>query len=326
MKAVIYDKYGPPDVLVLGEIDTPVATGSDVLVRVIAAAVNPGDWDLLHGTPYLLRAVTGLRKPKNRVLGLAIAGRVESVGGNVTRVKPGDEVFAGISRGGFAEYALVPQDAIALKPSNLTFDQAAAVPVAGVTALQGLRDIGRVQPGHKVLINGASGGVGTFAVQVAKALGAEVTGVCSTANVDLLGSIGADHVIDYTREDFTRHGDRHDVVFDNVGNRSLSDCRRAVKRGGTLIPNSNKGSGRWVGSYLRRAVLALLVSPFVRQRLRPFAATEKVEDLAALRDLIESGKITPVIDRMYPLHETAKALDYYGQGHTRGKVVITVEN
>ena len=324
VKAIVYHEYGPPDVLELEDVDTPVVKDDEVLVRVYGVAVNPGDWDLLNGTPYVLRPMVGLRRPRNKVLGLAVAGRVEAVGSNTTRFQSGDEVYAGIGGGGFAEYACVSEDALALKPSNLTLEQAAAVPVAGVTALQGLRDTGRVQPGQKVLINGASGGVGTFAVQIAKAFGANVTGVCSTTNVDLVRSIGADHVIDYTQEDFTRNGEQYDLIIDNVGNRSLSDYRRALAPGGTLIPNSNKGSGHWIGGFLGRAVQALVVSPFVSQRLRPFAATEKSEDLVVLKELIESGKVTPVIDRTYPLNETAEALGYYGEGHTRGKVVITV--
>jgi NADPH:quinone reductase-like Zn-dependent oxidoreductase len=325
MKAIVNHEYGPPGVLELEDVDTPVAKGDEVLVRVLGAAVNPGDWDVMHGMPYVLRPMTGLRRPRNKVLGLAIAGRVEEVGSNVSEFQLGDEVYAGIGKGGFAEYACVSEDALAPKPSNLTFEQAAAVPVTGVAALQGLRDIGRVQPGQKVLINGASGGVGTFAVQIAKAYGADVTGVCSTSNVDLVRSIGADHVIDYTQEDFTRSRQRYDLIFDNVGNRSLSDCRRALSPKGMLIPNSNKGSGRWVGGFLRRGVQALVVSPFVPQRLRPFAATEKSEDLVVLKELIESGKVTPVIDRTYPLNKIAEALSHYGAGHARGKVVITME-
>ncbi len=325
MKAIVYHEYGSPDVLELEDVDKPVVKNDEVLVRVLGVAVNPGDWDLLNGTPYLFRMIFGLRKPRNRVLGLAIAGRVEAVGSDVSKFQLGDEVFAGISKGGFAEYACVPEDALALKPSNLTFDQAAAVPIAGVTALQGLRDTGRIEPGQKVLINGASGGVGTFAVQIAKSFGADVTGVCSTSNVDLVRSIGADDVIDYTKEDFTMSGQQYDLIFDNVGNRSLPDYRRALTRKGTLIPNSNKGSGHWIGGFLSRAIQALVVSPFVSQRLRPFAATEKSQDLVALAELIEAGKVTPVIDRTYPLTETAEAVSHYGTGHTRGKVVITLE-
>lgn len=324
MKAIVNHEYGPPGVLALEDVDVPVIRRDEVLVRVLAAAVNPGDWDVMHGTPYVLRLTTGLRRPRNRVLGLAVAGRVEAVGSKVSEFRPADEVYAGIGKGGFAEYACVPQDALAPKPANLTFEQAAAVPVAGTTALQALRDVGRVQSGQRVLINGASGGVGSFAVQIAKTLGADVTGVCSTTNVDLVRSIGADHVIDYTREDFTGNGQQYDLILDDVGNRTLSELRRALTPHGTLIPNSNKGSGRWMGGFLRRAVQALVVSPFVRQRLRPFAATEKREDLNVLTELIESGKVTPVIDSTYPLREVAEALSHYGAGHVRGKVVITM--
>jgi NADPH:quinone reductase-like Zn-dependent oxidoreductase len=324
MKAIVNHEYGPPGVLALEDVDVPVMRRDEVLVRVLAAAVNPGDWDVMHGTPYVLRLTTGLRRPRNKVLGLAIAGRVEAVGSNVSEFRPGDEVYAGIGTGGFAEYVCVPEGALAPKPSNLTFEQAAAVPITGVTALQALRDIGRVQPGQKVLINGASGGVGTFAVQIAKTFGGDVTGVCRTTNVDLVRSIGADHVIDYTQEDFTRNGQQYDLIFDNVGNWTLSELRRALTPRGTLIPNSNKGSGRWLGGFLRRAVQALVVSPFVPQRLRPFAATEKRQDLVVLTELIESGKVTPVIDSTYPLSEAAEALSHYGAGHARGKVIITM--
>jgi NADPH:quinone reductase-like Zn-dependent oxidoreductase len=326
MKAIVYHEYGLPcDVLELEDIAAPAVHDDEVLVRVEAAGVNPGDWDLVNGTPYILRPMVGVRKPKKAVLGLAVAGQVEAIGENVSKFQPGDEVYAGISNGGFAEYASVSEDAAALVPANLTYWQSAAVPVAAVSALQGLRDAGRVQPGQKVLVNGASGGVGTFAVQIAKHFGAEVAGVCGTTNVDLVRSIGADHVIDYTQEDFTTNGRRYDLIFDNVGNRSLSDCRRALAPAGILIPNSNKGSGRWLGSYVRRAVGALALSPFVSQKLRPFAATENGDDLVALTELIEAGEVTPVIERTYPLHETAVALDYYGKGHTRGKLVITMD-
>lgn len=324
MKAIVNHEYGLPGVLELGDVDPPVTRSDEVLLRVLAAAVNPGDWDVMRGTPYVLRLTTGLRRPRNKVLGLAVAGRVEAVGSNVAEFRPADEVYAGIGKGGFAEYVCVPEAALAPKPSNLTFEQAAAVPISGVTALQALRDIGRVQPGQKVLINGASGGVGTFAVQVAKTFGADVTGVCSTTNMDLVRSIGADHVIDYTQEDFTRSGQQYDLILDNVGNRTLSELRRALVHHGTLIPNSNKGSGRWMGGFLRRAVQALVVSPLVPQRLRPFASTEKRQDLVVLTELIESGKVTPVIDSTYPLREVAAAMSHYGAGHARGKVIITM--
>jgi NADPH:quinone reductase-like Zn-dependent oxidoreductase len=326
MKAIVYREYGSPhDVLELEEVDVPVVSDDELLLRVHAATVNPGDWDLLAGQPYILRPSVGFRAPRNGILGLAVAGTVEAVGSNATEVQPGDDIYAGISRGGFAEYVAVPEATAAPMPANLTHVQAAAVPVAAVTALQGLRDVARVQPGQKVLINGASGGVGSFAVQIAKYFGAEVTGVCGPANADLVRSIGADHVIDYTQEDFTTNGQKYDLIFDNVGNRSLSDCRRALAAVGILIPNSNKGPGRWIGGYLRRAAGALALSPFVSQKLRPFAASEKREDLAALTELIETGAVTPVIERTYPLNETAAALDHYGKGHTRGKLVITMD-
>lgn len=324
MKAVVYDEYGSPDVLRLEDVDVPVVKDGEVLVRVLGASVNPGDWYLLRGIPYVLRLSAGLRAPKDGILGRALAGRVEAVGSRVAKVRPGDEVYAEVPRGAFAEFACVPEDALAPKPSNLTFEQAAAVPLVGVTALQALRDIGRVRPGEKVLITGASGGVGTFAVQIAKSLGADVTGVCSTRNVELARSIGADHVIDYTQEDFTRSGQRYDLILDNVGSWALSDLRRALAPKGTLIPNSNTGGDRWIGAYLTRAMQALVWSPFVSQRLRPFGSTKKAADLVALTKLIEGGTVTPVIDRTYPLAETAQALQHYGAGHTRGKVVITV--
>lgn len=324
MKAIVNHEYGQPDVLRLEDVDQPVARDREVLVRVHAAAINPGDWDLMRGTPYVLRLATGLRRPRNTVLGLAVAGRVEAVGRDVKGFQPGDQVFAGIGRGGFAEYVCVPESALAPMPSNLTFEQAAAVPISGTAALQALRDVARIRPGQKVLINGAAGGVGTLAVQIARIFGAEVTGVCGTANADLVRSIGADHVIDYTQEDFTTGGQLYDVILDNVGNRSLSELRRALARQGTLIPNSNKGSGRWLGAYLRRAILALVVSPFVAQKLRPFAAAETRQDLVVLTGFIESGTVTPVIDSTYPLHEVAAAMRHYGAGHVGGKVVIRV--
>lgn len=324
MKAIVYRKYGSPDVLELEEVEIPVAKDDEVLVRIIGAGINPGDWYLLNGIPYLLRLSTGLFSPRKKILGLALAGQVEAVGGNVTRFRPGDEVFAEAAKGGsFAEYICLSEDALALKPSNLTFEQAATIPVVGTTALQAIRDVAAVQPGQKVLINGASGGVGTFAVQIAKSFGAEVTGVCSTTNVDMVRSIGAEHVIDYTQEDFVENGQQYHLILDNVGNRSLSDYRRVLISGGMFIPNSNSG-GRWIGGFLGRAVHALVLSPFVRQKLKPFAATGTSEDLVALTELIEAGTVTPVIDRTYPLNEIAEALGYFGEGHARGKVVITV--
>lgn len=324
MKAIVYEQYGAPDVLELREVDRPAPAAGEALVRVLAVAVNPGDWDLLRGLPYVLRLSWGLRRPRNRILGLAVAGRIEAIGSGVAEVQPGDDVLAEVGWGGFAEYVRVPVKALALKPAGMTFEQAATVPVAGVTALQALRDVGRVQPGQRVLVIGASGGVGTFAVQVARTLGAEVTGVCSTANVELVRSLGADHVVDYTRDDFAAGGPRYDLILDNVGNRSLADCRRALVPKGTLLPNSNKGGGRWIGAYVGRAIRSLAVSPFVSHRLRPFATSVKHEDLVTLTDLIGSGQVSPVIERVYPLTETAEALRHYGRGHTRGKVVISV--
>jgi NADPH:quinone reductase-like Zn-dependent oxidoreductase len=272
----------------------------------------------MRGVPYGVRIAAGWPKPKNYVPGLDVAGHVEAVGKNVTRFQPGDEIF-GECKGTCAEYACAGEDKFVLKPANLTLEQAAAVPVSAITALRGLRDAGKVQPGQKVLINGASGGVGTFAVQIAKAFGAEVTGVCSPRNVDMVRSIGADHVIDYTQEDFTQSGQRYDLILDNVGNHSFSDCRRALTPQGTLIPNTGQAGTGYV-------VKALVLSLFVRQQGRPFIATPNNEDLVVLKELVESGKVTPVIDRTYPLSETPEAFRYLDEGHARGKVVITVEH
>jgi len=322
MKAIVQDKYGSPDVLELREIDQPVVKDDDVLVRVHAASVNPADWHLLTGTPYVARMASGLRKPKVQIPGLDMAGRVEAVGGNVTQFRPGDEVF-GQNASAYAEYVCVPEDGIAPKPANLTFEQAAAIPVAGVTALQGLRDKGRLQPGQKVLIIGASGGVGTFAVQIAKAFGADVTGVCSTRNVDMVRSIGADHVIDYTQEDFTRSGQRYDLIFQLAGTRSPSDCRRALTSKGTLVLSSGEGGGRWLGP-MGRIVSALVRSRFGSQKMVMWIAKPTKKDLVDLKELIEAGKVTPVIDRRYTLREVPEALRYQGERHTQGKTVITM--
>lgn len=323
MKAIVQYKYGAPgDVLELQEIDKPVVGDDDVLIRVRAAGVDPGVWHHVRGEAYIARMVFGLAKPKNKVLGRDAAGTVEAVGKNVTQLQPGDEVYAEVDAGSFAEYTCVPEVLSGRKPANLTFEQAAAVPVSANTALQGLRDAAQVRPGHKVLINGASGGVGTFAVQIAKSFGAEVTGVCSTGNVDLVRSIGADHVIDYTREDFTKTGQRYDVIFDLIGNHSLSGCRRALTPKGTLVLSSGTG-GRWLGP-MGRVLNALVLSPFLRQRLRPLVVKRGRENLVALTELMESGKVTPVIDRTYPLSETPEAVSYVEEGHARGKVVLTV--
>jgi NADPH:quinone reductase-like Zn-dependent oxidoreductase len=318
MKAIVQNGYGSPDVFELKEIDKPVVTDGDVLVRVHAAALHAGDVFVMRGDPYVARMSAGWPKPKDYVPGYDVAGQVEAVGKNVTQYQPGDEVFGACQRT-CAEYVCAAADKFAPKPANLTFEQAAAVPTSAAAALRGLRDAGKVQPGQKVLINGASGGVGTFAVQIAKAFGAEVTGVCSTRNVDMVRSIGADHVIDYTQEDFTQSGQRYDLILDNVANRSFSDCRRVLPLQGTLIPNSGH-------SGLSYIVKALVRSAFVRQQGRPYIAIPNHEDLVVLKELIESGKVTPVIDRTYPLSETPEAFRYLDDGHARGKVVITVEH
>jgi NADPH:quinone reductase-like Zn-dependent oxidoreductase len=297
-----------------------------VLVRVRAAGVNPADWALVGGLPYIARPLYGMGKPKNPVRGTDVAGEVEAVGASVTRFRPGDEVFgwSGHLGGAFAEYVSVSEDALVTKPAKLTFEQAAAVPMAGTVALLAVRDHGKVQAGQKVLINGASGGIGSFAVQIANALGAEVTGVCSTRNMDLVRSIGAEHVIDYTKVDFTRTGQRYDFILDNVANRSLSDLRRALTPKGTLVPNGGGFDHRWMASG-GRLIRAKVSFAFVRQSVRTFIASSKQQNLVALKELVEAGKIRPVIDRTYALNETPQAIAYVGQGHARGKVVITVK-
>jgi NADPH:quinone reductase-like Zn-dependent oxidoreductase len=322
MTAIVYCDYGSPEVLKLDTVAKPVAGDSQVVVRVRAASVNPLDWHYLRGTPYIGRIGMGLRKPKVIRLGVDFAGTVESVGRGVTRFKPGDEVF-GARTGAFAQYVTVREDRVVSKPSNATFEQAAAVPVAAITALQGLRDHGNVGPGQRVLINGASGGVGTFAVQIAKWLGAEVTGVSSTRNVELVLSIGADAVVDYTKADFTRGALRYDVIIDNVGNHSLTDLRRVLTPTGRYVMIGGP-SGRWVDPLPR--VLALAVqSWFVDQDMRFFLSQLKQEDLATLHDLIEAGRIIPVIDRRYTLSQVPEAIEYLETGRARGKVVIVVD-
>jgi len=323
LKAITYHSYGSPDVLEFQDVDEPVVNDDQVLVRVRAASANPRDWHFMRGLPYIVRPQFGLRRPKSSGLGSDVAGQVEAVGKNVTRFRPDDEVFADVLTGGFAEYACVSEAVLELKPANLTFEQAAAVPLAALTALQGLRDHGRVQPGQKVLIIGASGGVGTFAVQIAKSFGADVTGVCSTRNVDLVRSIGADHVIDYTQEDFTQSGQKYDLILQLAGTRSPSDCRRALTSRGTLLLSSGESSGRWIGP-IGRIIKAVVLSPFVSQRLAPFEAKPSREDLQAVKELIEAGKVSPVIDRTYPLSEVPEAIRYLEEGHARGKIVITV--
>ncbi len=316
MKAIVQNEYGSPDVYELKEIDKPVFRDGEVLVRVHAAALNAGDYFAMRGEPYLIRISAGWPKPKNFVPGWDVAGTVEAAGKNVEQFQPGDEVF-GACTGTCAEYVSAGKGNFLPKPANLTLEQAAAVPTAALTALRGLRDAGKVQPGQKVLINGASGGVGTFAVQIAKAFGAEVTGVCSTRNVNMVRSIGADHVIDYTQEDFTQSRQRYDLILDQVANHSLSDCRRTLTPQGTHIPNSGYGGLGYV-------IKAFVLSLFVRRQGRPFVAIPNNEDLVVLKELVESGKVTPVIDRTYPLNETPEAFRYLDKGHARGKVVITV--
>lgn len=318
MKAIVQSSYGSPaEVLALQDIPKPLVQDDQVLVRVHAASVHVGDCLLVQGRPYLLRFATGLRKPKIPVPGTDIAGTVEAVGQDVQALRPGDEVF-GWCAGAFAEYACAGEDHFVPKPAQLTFEQAAAVGVSATTALQLLRDQGKIQPGQKVLINGASGGVGTFAVQIAKAFGAEVTGVCSTAKVDLVRSIGADHTIDYTKEDFTQGGPRYDFILDNVGNHSLSDTRRALTPDGRLQPNGGGHSGGALGTVIQSAVVAL----FVRQQLPPSVKFQNHGDLVALKELVEAGKVMPVVDGVYPLGETATAIAHVAAGHARGTVVI----
>jgi len=326
MKAIVYSDYGLSN-LKLENIEKPVPNDDQILVKVRAASINPYDWHFVEGTPYIMRMMgVGLRKPKDIQLGVDFAGTVEAVGKNVTQFKPGDEVFGG--RGGaFAEYVCRRADgAVALKPANLTFEQAASVNIAGITALQALRDKGNVQPGQKVLINGASGGVGTFAVQIAKSFGAAVTGVCSTRNVDLVRSLGADHVIDYTKEDFAKGTERYDVILDNVPNHSLSECRRILTPNGkyVMIGGGGPNDSRWVGPF-GRVIKTMVLSPFTSQKMGMMMADANGKDLTILADMMQSGKLKPVIDRTYKLNEVQAAIAYVEEGHARGKVVITVE-
>ena len=318
MKAIVQDGYGSPDVLKLREIEKPVVGDDRVLVRVSAASVNAADWHLMRRLPHLIGKL--LRSSRSSVRGFDVAGPVEAVGKNVTRFKPGDEVF-GTGIGTFAEYVTTSEDRLALKPHQLTFEQAAAIPVAGVTALQGLRDEAHVQPGQRVLIYGAGGGVGTFAVQIARSLGAHVTAVSSTRNADLVRSIGADEVIDYTKEDFTRRGQRYDVLFDIGANRSFADCRRVLVTNGTLVL---AGAPKGLWAILSRLLKAQLLSRIGSHRIASFLARVRHEDLVVLKDLVEAGKLSPVIDRQYPLSEVPDAVRYVGTGDARGKVVISV--
>jgi NADPH:quinone reductase-like Zn-dependent oxidoreductase len=318
MRAVVRPTYGTAE---LREVDKPVPADDEVLVHVRAASVNPVDWYRLTGRPYLARLQDGLRGPKSEEIGVDFAGTVEAVGGSVTRLQPGDEVFGGRT-GAFAEYVCA-RDAVAPKPANLTFEQAAAVPIAGLTALQGLRDKGQLRPGQKVLINGASGGVGTFAVQIAKWLGAEVTGVCSTRNVDTARALGADDVVDYTQEDFTRNGQRHDLMLDIAGNRSWRECIRVLDREATIVVVGGPKANRWIGPMGH--LLGMKLSSVGRSRaVVPFLTKLNNEDLGVIGTLLEDGSVTPVIDKSYELSEVAEAFRYLGEGHARGKVVITV--
>jgi len=323
MKAIVRHAYGSPDVLRLEDVDKPAVADDSVLVRVRAASLNAFDWHIMRGAPLLARLGEGLRTPKTRGLGIDVAGEVEAIGKDVTGVRPGDAVFGG-AFGAFAEYVRVKPGSFVPKPSNISFEQAAAIGMAGRTALQSLRDRGQLKPGQRVLINGAGGGVGTFAVQIAKALGGEVTAVCGTQNVELIRSLGAHRVIDYTREDFTREGQRFDLILDVAANRSLAACVRVLTPDGTLVVVGAAGSGRSIVPIALRILGANVRSRFGRRRMSMFIAKAAREDLIVLTELIGTGKLTPVIDRTYPLSETAAAMRYLEQGHARGKVVITV--
>jgi NADPH:quinone reductase-like Zn-dependent oxidoreductase len=324
MKAIVCHAYGSPDdVLELEEVGRPEISDDEVLVRVHASSVNFADYHFLLGTPYIIRTAAGLARPRNTILGRDVAGRVKAVGSNVTLFQPGDEVYGETNFGAYAEYVSVPERWLALKPVNLTFEQVAAVPIAGVTALQGVRKVGQVQRGQRVLINGASGGVGTFAVQIAKWFGAEVTGVCSTGKMDMVRSIGADHVIDYTQEDFTSGGQRYDMILDMAGNRSLTACRRALEPKGVYVSSTAEPDRLWVGS-IPRLLKVIVLSPFVSQTMTFLAAKQSRSDLLDLQELIEAGDVTPIIDSSYRLSEVPRALERFGTGHNRGKIAIIV--
>jgi len=325
MKAIVYEKYGPPDdVLELREVEKPTPSDDEVLVKVHAAAVNYSEWGFVRGKPFLVRLWSGFLKPKYKIPGADVAGRVEAVGVNVKQFQPGDEVFGELGLfgfGAFAEYVSVPENALVLKPANISFEEAAAVPYTAITALQGLRDNGKIQPGGKVLIIGASGGIGTFAVQIAKSFGAEVTGVCSTRNLDMVHSIGADQVIDYTQEDFTKSGQRYDLILAAGGYRSIFDYRRAL---------SPKGIYAWAGGSMAGLFQAVFLGPLISmtgsKKMGNVMPAGDQKDLVFLKELLEAGKVVPVIDKRYPLSEAAEAIRYYGEGHSQGKVVITVEH
>src|SRR5438309_1606115 len=324
MKAIVYEHYGSPDVLACQEIEKPAPGDDEVLIKVRAASINPLDRHIMRGRPLLVRIAFGLRKPKIRP-GRDVAGQVEAVGRKVTQFKPGDEVFGACS-GALAEYACARESALVTKPNNMTFEQAASVPVAALTALQGLRDKGKIRPGQKVLINGGGGGVGTFAVQIAKSFGADVTGVCSTRNLEMVRSLGADHVIDYTKEDFAKGDQRYDVILDNVPNHSLSECRRILNPEGkyVMIGGGGPNDNRRIGPF-GRLIQTMVMSPFVSQKMGMMMAQLTKSDLTVLGDMMQSGKVKPVIDRTYKLSELPEAIRYLEEGHARGKVVITVE-
>jgi NADPH:quinone reductase-like Zn-dependent oxidoreductase len=323
MKAIVQDCYGPTDVLELRDIDVPALGERDVLVRVHAAGCGPDVWHIMTGQPYFARLMLGLRRPKVSVRGGDVAGTVEAVGESVTDLRPGDEVM-GVAEGSFAELAVGPAEKVVRKPARLSFEEAAAVPISGLTALQAIRDESGVEPGQRVLVIGAAGGVGTLAVQIAKAFGAHVTGMCSTSKTDLVRSIGADEVIDYTREKFADGARRWDVIIDTAGRRSLSHLRKALTAKGSLVIVGGDGGGRWTGGFFRGVLRAPLLSMFVGQRLRGLTSKEKQEDLQTLKELIEAGKVSPVVDRTYPLIEAPDAIRYLEKGHPRGKVVIAV--
>jgi NADPH:quinone reductase-like Zn-dependent oxidoreductase len=324
MKAVVYRCYGSPEVVKFEDVPTPAPADDRMIIKVQAASVNPLDWHFMRGKPYIMRPMAGIGAPKDSRLGVDFAGTVQTVGKDVRSFKPGDEVFGGAD-GAFAEYVSVRgAGSVAHKPANVSFEQAAAVPIAGITALQALRDQGKVQAGQKVLINGASGGVGTFAVQIAKAMDAEVTGVCSTRNLELVKSLGADHVIDYTREDFTRSAEKYDVIVDNVGSHSASEYRRVLKPDGKLVIVGGSSDGQWLGG-MSGAIRAKLLSPFVSQQMSFFLAHLNPMDLEYLAGLLQNGKLNPVIDRRYPLKDSAEAIRYLEAGHARGKVIIQVQ-
>lgn len=322
MKAIVYTKYGPPDVLQLKEVERPVPGDDEVLVRVHAVSINAMDWHIMRGKPLPARLAMGFRKPKNPILGSDVAGRVEAVGKNVTQFQPGDEVFGGVGNGGFAEYVCVREKALLLKPANISFEASAAVPVAAVTALQALRDQGQIRPGQKVLINGASGGVGTFAVQLARSFGAEVTAVCSTRNLDMARALGADYVIDYTQEDFTRNGRQYDLIVDIAASRSVADYKRALSAQGICVIVGFST----LFHMLRSMVMGRVASRTGSKKFVRFLAKLYRKDLVLLRELLESGKVVPAIDRRYPLNKVAEAMRYFGEEHARGKVIITTEH